>query len=287
MQPTKHNTRWAVYFYKKREEILTHTVHLLILGVINTPCSYLTADYERGTFNVSACVWNEGAEENIVTISSKDSGYTSSSTPGGSSSLGGGAIAGIVIGAVVFALIVAALIVLLIRRHRKKAAYAVSPLGPDASVMTGPVHNAPPTPGPKYYSPETIGTSPSNAESNGGSGADRYSDRPETELDGNSQQVYQLHGESIPPQDRKVAPVYYELGGSEVRKTGSDRVSPVGTTPSTDQRERDNEPPSPFVSTLGTMGWQDEGGDASSDLVSPTTPVHRGKRGSMATEPSD
>ncbi|KAI1379371.1 acid protease [Hypoxylon crocopeplum] len=261
--------------------------------------AYLSADYERRTFNVSACAWVEGAEENIVTILSKDSDSTSSSASGGSS-LSGGAIAGIVIGAVIGALIIGALIALIIRRQRKKAAYTVSDPGPDASVIAGPVHNAPATPGPKYYSPETVGTGTgtdrSNGESNGGSVADQRSQDlngqsthtgPDTELDG--KQIYQLDGDSAPPANTEppISPIYYELGGSEVKRTGSHLVPTAGTSASPETREGRHETPSPSVSTMGTEGWQEERGDASSDLVSPTTPVRHRMRASLGPDPAE
>lgn len=259
---------------------------------------------------MSACTWVEGAEENIVTISSKDSDSTSSSPPGDSgsgsgSSLSGGAIAGIVIGAIIGALIIAAIIVLVIRRQRKKASYAISEPEPDVAVITGPVHNGTPALGTKYYSPESVGTNTntSNGDSNGGrvtgqsgqsgqsgqnsNGQDTHNTTDTEELDGDAQQIYQLHGESLAPPANNEAPVYHELGGSPVKKTESEPVSAVDTTPSPDRRGRSEEPPSPYVSTLGTMGWEDERGDASSDLVSPTTPVHHGKRGSLAPLPED
>ncbi|KAI0864070.1 aspartic peptidase domain-containing protein [Xylaria cubensis] len=68
--------------------------------------AYLSVDYERRTFNVSACTWDEGAEENIVTIFSKDhQNDTGSSSPQGSGQsrghrLNAGEIAGIIIGAI-------------------------------------------------------------------------------------------------------------------------------------------------------------------------------------------
>ncbi|OIW32564.1 acid protease [Coniochaeta ligniaria NRRL 30616] len=42
--------------------------------------AYLTADYERGTFNVSQCSWIEGADENIVTIQPKTTDVSSDPT---------------------------------------------------------------------------------------------------------------------------------------------------------------------------------------------------------------
>ncbi|KAK9419014.1 putative Peptidase A1 domain-containing protein [Seiridium unicorne] len=238
--------------------------------------AYLTADYERGVFNVSACAWVQGAEENIVTITSKDSESDCSSTSGCTStsngtSLGGGSIAGIVIGCVLLALLIAAVVFVLLRR-RKKRAYAASEPEPDESVLTGPVHNS---------APKSTTDSPVNFASEKASGAhgseldgEDTHVRPNVEMDGTSQQIYQLHGESMQP--RSETPVYYELAGSEAGRTETDQVSTVGTLPSRDEREGDESPPSPFVSTLGTTGWQDERGDA--DLVSPSTPVNPAAR---------
>ncbi|KAI1763585.1 acid protease [Hypoxylon sp. FL1150] len=253
--------------------------------------AYLTADYERHTFNVSACVWNEGAKENIVTISSADgnSGSTPGSGGGGSSSLGGGAIAGIVIGAIAFFLIVGAIIFLVIRRQRKKSAYAASEPEPAMSVLNGPVYNAPLTPGPpKFYSPETVGdsTGVSNADSHRGSVAGQHSvNTNDAELDGESPQIHQLHGESATPQTTNEAAVYHELPGTEVRKTTSGRV--VSAMEASPSLNREGSEDSPYVSTLGSLGWPGDRGDASSDLVSPTTPVHHRKRSSIASNMVD
>lgn len=119
---------------------------------------------------MSACVWNEGAQQNIVTIPPKSADSTSGGSGGGpggaaggggsgtgntgsskGSHLSGGAIAGIVVGCVIFALLIAAaLTVLLLRKRRKwmKAGYAVAApkIEPDEAVLKGPVFNsAPPT----------------------------------------------------------------------------------------------------------------------------------------------
>ena len=120
---------------------------------------YLSADYERKVFNVSACVWNEGADESIVAITSKDAvsdpvtsgSPSSSSTPGASASdpksgLGGGAIAGIVVGAVA-ALVLAALLAFCILRKRRKwmaQGFKNSANTPetDEAVLKGPVFNS-------------------------------------------------------------------------------------------------------------------------------------------------
>ena len=57
---------------------------------MRTSHSYLSADYERNIFNVSACTWQEGAEPNIVTIPSRDgnTGSPSSDDPSSSGSNG-------------------------------------------------------------------------------------------------------------------------------------------------------------------------------------------------------
>ncbi|KAI0164421.1 acid protease [Hypoxylon sp. FL1284] len=264
------------------------------LGRVFLQEAYLSADYERKTFNVSACVWNEGAQSNLVTITSTDPGSgPSSSSSSGSSSLGGGAIAGIVIGVVAFVAIIGALIALFIRRQRKKTAYAMADPEPDVSVLTGPVHNAPPaTPRPpKFYSPETVGDG-STAINSSSSTRHPSTQPPDAadELDGDSQQIYQLHGDSasLRPDAAAAAPaVYHELPGSELRKTTSGRVvsAMMGESPRRAAGEVED-PPSPYVSTPGSTGWSGDR-DASSDLVSPTTPVHHGKRSSLAADIKD
>ncbi|KAI1076086.1 acid protease [Whalleya microplaca] len=284
--PLVDNTSY--YFPLKRASNETQYT----LGRVFLQEAYLSVDYERGVFNVSACTWDEGAVQNIVTIAPKDADSDCSSTTSGCSStsghssLSGGAIAGIVIGAIVFAVIVGVIIALLWRRQRAKTAYATFEPQPDVSVITGPVHNAPSTPAAKYYSPETVGTSNggSNGGNNGGSITDEHSQN--TELDGDIPQIYQLHGESRPP-PKSEAPIYYELGGSEVRRTESDRMATVDSPPPRDRTQDGDEAPSPFVSTLGTMGWQDERGDASSNIVSPTTPVRPGERYSVTPDSAD
>ncbi|KAI0453356.1 aspartic peptidase domain-containing protein, partial [Xylaria acuta] len=258
--------------------------------------AYLSADYERRVFNVSACSWVAGAEENVITIPSKDS----SDSPDGPSSnpgkkLGGGAIAGIVIGAVVAALLVAAAIVYLIRRQRKKKAYAAHDPVTDIAVITGPVHNHHSQRTGKFYSPDTIGTGTDAGGSednrgtiagsnNGGSIAGQSNQQeldgqdtqvaPAAATGGDGSQVHPSHGETK-LLNRESTPIYHELGGTEVSKTESDAVSSLGGLPPRVEREEGGDHlDSPFVSTLGSSGWQDKRADASSDLVSPTTPVH-------------
>ncbi len=102
--------------------------------------SYLSADYERSIFNVSACVWNEGAEQNIVTVASAD-GSTGQDTSGSASSahLSSGAIAGIVVGCALGAALIVAILFLIIRRRNLVITYAAHEPEPDEAVMSGPI----------------------------------------------------------------------------------------------------------------------------------------------------
>ena len=113
--------------------------------------SYLSVDYERGTFNASACAWHENAQQDIVTITSKGSQSPSCSgstcTPSGgnsgdSSPLSHGAVAGIAIAALVRVGILAEVLFFFIRRQRQKTTYKATPPEPNMSVLSGPV--APP-----------------------------------------------------------------------------------------------------------------------------------------------
>ncbi|KAI0859014.1 acid protease [Xylaria cubensis] len=261
--------------------------------------AYLTADYERHVFNVSACSWVAGAQENIVTIPPKGSdespgGSSSNSGKSGGKSLSGGAIAGIVIGAVVGALLIVALIIFLTRRQRKKKAYAAHDPVTDMAVITGPVHNHPSQRTGKYYSPDTVGTSTDAGGSEDNRMTPGDSNNSESiaggstqqELDGEDTQVAQLSGtsgsgsraessraEMKQPDNREPAPVYHELAGTEVPRTGPDAVpSSGGLVPHVEREEGDDHLDSPYVSTLGSSaGWQDKRADP--DLVSPTSPV--------------
>ncbi|KAK0736673.1 hypothetical protein B0T21DRAFT_312140 [Apiosordaria backusii] len=112
--------------------------------------AYLSVDYERKTFNVSSCVWNQGAEENIVAIASPDDAeHDGSSTSSSSSSgLSSGAIAGIVVGSVLGVALIAGGIALCFLRKRRKwigtgFAVAAREPEPDESVLKGPVFNSP------------------------------------------------------------------------------------------------------------------------------------------------
>ncbi|KAJ8131941.1 hypothetical protein O1611_g1688 [Lasiodiplodia mahajangana] len=208
--------------------------------------AYLSADYERGVFNVSACSWVAGAEENIITIPSKDS---SDSTDGSSSNSRNraGVIAGIVIGAVVGAILLVALIIYAIRRERKKRAYAARDPVPDMDVLTGPVHNHHSIRTGKYYSPDTVGTSTdaggsegnrvSHEGANNGNSGDA-NENGQHELDGkdtevsqttttsdeNGSHAHQLHGQSK-LSDRGPTPIYHELGGGRSGEASVRRCS--------------------------------------------------------------
>ncbi|KAK3382034.1 hypothetical protein B0T24DRAFT_519407 [Lasiosphaeria ovina] len=113
--------------------------------------AYLSADYERKTFNVSACIWDQGAKQTIITIPStefEDSNPTSAPPTSNSSGLSGGAIAGIVAASVIVGILVFASVIVIILRKRRKwlsAGFAVmardSP--PDESILKGPVFNSP------------------------------------------------------------------------------------------------------------------------------------------------
>jgi hypothetical protein len=190
---------------------------------------YLSADYERGTFNVSACAWDEDAEENIVTITSKDSDSSACSgdacpSDGGNSddysSLSKGAVAGIAIAALVGVVILAAVLLFFIRRQRQKTASKASLPETDESVLSGPVHNAPPPPPtepsddsglrPSFWSPDAIfsGVSDSNNGHSSGSG-----------VNGNHELSDDENGKEL--DGTQIQPVYHELGGTEVSKTAS------------------------------------------------------------------
>ncbi|OKP09716.1 hypothetical protein PENSUB_4987 [Penicillium subrubescens] len=187
------------------------------LGRVFLQEAYLSVDYERGTFNVSACAWHENAEQDITTITSKDYKPTSSSgtsSSDDSSSLSHGAVAGIAIAALVGVGILAAVLIFFIRRQCQKTAYRATSPEPDVSVLSGPVHNAPPpdpsdqsAPYPPFWSADAIfsGVSESNNGHSSGSGQthEQSVDERGMELDGHGTQVN---------------PVYHELPGSEVEK---------------------------------------------------------------------
>ncbi|KAJ5278795.1 hypothetical protein N7478_004167 [Penicillium angulare] len=187
--------------------------------------AYLSADYERGIFNVSACAWTENAEQNIVTVSSKtsdssscsQSSCSSSASSGSASSpLSRGAVAGIAIAALVGVVVLAVVLFFFIRRQRQKNTYKATPPEPDTSVLSGPVQNPfPPEPSSSsndpsppqgsFWSPDTIFQG--NSESyNGGSSGDGVQNENSV-----NEQGLEIDG-------HEVHPVYHELGGMEIGK---------------------------------------------------------------------
>lgn len=120
--------------------------------VSNDCHSYLSVDYERKIFNVSACAWNQGAEENIVALPSRSNSNSADSGDRGTSSssdLSSGAIAGIVLGSVIGTILVGAILAVTILRKRRKwlgAGFAGATKKdlppPDDSVLDGPVFNS-------------------------------------------------------------------------------------------------------------------------------------------------
>ncbi|EXK23969.1 hypothetical protein FOMG_19283 [Fusarium oxysporum f. sp. melonis 26406] len=177
------------------------------LGRVFLQEAYLTADYERGVFNISQCAWVDGAKEHVVTITSKDSdgdpdtdvsssgggGGEDDSTPQSSTNpLSSGAIAGIVVGvAVTLALTALAAYIFLIRRN--------SP-GSDGSRQRGTLTTA--TSIEKEDAPESVL---------------ELIFKTHQELPGRDNQIHQLHSESKKP-DSVAGIRVYELDGSEQRK---------------------------------------------------------------------
>lgn len=259
-----------------------------VLGRTFLQESYLSVDYERKTFNVSACSWTEGAQQNIVTITAKDplpGTNGGAGGGGGGSSLSGGAIAGIVVGAVLGALLIAGIFaVFLLRKRRKwmRKGYTVDaphPIDPSPEFLaTAPVLNSHTTSSSAAYSkgskrvPEsaadisaqtsTIGNSRS-ATGSSPSGVAQILPLPgggnvtvpgEPELDGHpvaeNPGVYELPGFTVAGGGTS------RIGGNvdsmdEVRRP-SEPVSGVsGETPSPESRSS-SRPASPFVSTMGT-----------------------------------
>lgn len=191
----------------------------------NSMLRYLSTDYERSVFNVSACSWQEDSEEDLVAILSKDASSSScsgtgcssnGSSSGSSSNLSRGAVAGIAVGAVVGFFLLLGIILFYIRRHRQKSRNkAIDPL-PNASVLSGPVHNGGPPessshdehsslPQSAFWSPDTLNESSGlTASGNNGSSGDsghHENSSGENELDGHQTQI---------------KPVYHELPGSKV-----------------------------------------------------------------------
>lgn len=277
--------------------------------------SYLSVDYERKVFNVSACTWTEGAQQSIVTITAKDPlpGTGGGGGNGSGSNLSGGTIAGIVIGSVLGALLIAAgLGVLLLRKRRKwmRTGYAVN--APDLEpspdfLATAPVLNSQ-TPSsaarskdPPMSAADVSSTTLTNGQSGSAQSGSAMTTSPSAPISG----LLPLPGGGhvvVPPEPEldghPVAenPGVYELPGFTVAGGGTSRIGggteamgearPPDISPNTPSVESTNgsRPASPFVSTMGT-DWNGTGPfedvvsqPGSSRVVSPTTPTNRGSR---------
>ena len=203
--------------------------------------SYLSADYERQIFNLSACTWEEGVDEDVVTITSKDADSSGSGDDGGgnkasgsngSSHLSGGTIAGIVIGSIAAAaLIIGAVLIVLLRKRRKwmKAGYKVgaAPREISESILNGPVFNSNPQTSPdgSPMSPADVSGLSSSVERNTSSAvtsttapavfSERTGGSSTPELDG---------------ADTHVTPSL-EADSREVSYTGTSKVQPMMEVP--------------------------------------------------------
>ncbi|KAL6399752.1 Peptidase A1 [Ilyonectria robusta] len=185
------------------------------LGRVFLQEAYLTADYERQVFNVSQCTWVEGAEENIVTITSKDANITSSSsasasatqttetTKSNSSTLSNGTITGTVIACLVF-LVLVAVGVFFFLRHRKAA---------KAREAAAAVDTAPSSPESGI---ECVDLSMKAEQPRAGL-SNVYG-----ELEGDDHHVYQLHEE---PRRPPLETPMFELPGSLGRRMELDAIS--------------------------------------------------------------
>jgi len=263
---------------------------------------YLSADYERKVFNISACVWDQGAEQNIVMITSKDGGPGQGSDEDQSSSngLSGGTIAGIVVGAVLGVLLIAAIVAVFILRQRRKwmkegYSIAAPKTKPDESVLNGPVFNSRSrsTPGDSALPLSSadlsvVGTmsTPEHSRSGansvpapvaiGDDGVGNLNSTPE--LDGADTAIKpstELDGHEVPAQSDQVVtqhPGVHELPGTEVRAGMHREISTVGALPLFDRtgegQGRDSQR-SLSVSTMGSIGPKDN--RPVSDLVSPSS----------------
>ncbi|KAK6081183.1 eukaryotic aspartyl protease family protein [Seiridium cupressi] len=133
--PLVGNTSY--YFPLKRADDTQYTLGRTFLQEV-----YLTADYESRTFKVSQCKWVAGAEENIITITSKDTEASDDSI----APLSGSIIAAIVTG-VVFFIFLAAFIIYLLYRRKKSPDLGVNCAIPD--LFASSVDESVSTVGPK------------------------------------------------------------------------------------------------------------------------------------------
>lgn len=93
------------------------------LGRVFLQESYLFVNWERQTFNVSQCAWEEGMQENIVAVppgngTATDNEQSSGGDTSGSGGIGSGAIIGIAVAAVAVIVIGIVTAVFVIRRRK-------------------------------------------------------------------------------------------------------------------------------------------------------------------------
>ncbi|KAF4763086.1 hypothetical protein N7455_009674 [Penicillium solitum] len=179
----------------------------------------------------SQCTWNEGAEENIVTILANSATNTDESTPtsssssdssesSGGSSLSTGAIIGIAIGAVAAVVLIAVAAFFFLRRRKQDAASE-----PEQSILQSPA-------------PQSI----SEFDSKQADG-NVFAMPPimHGELSGNDTQIYQLHADSgsheIYELPGRGIPQPAELSERDAESPGASEmslVSPDASLPSPD-----------------------------------------------------
>ncbi|KAF7712189.1 Uncharacterized protein PECH_003971 [Penicillium ucsense] len=186
--------------------------------------AYLSADYERGIFNVSACSWSDNAQQTIITVPPKGSTPNSASpscagsacpqstntSSNRGSSLSQGVIAGIAISALVGVGIIAAMLLFLIRRQRQRSASEKNSPISHRSRFSGSVSDPPSAPStqaiarPPFWSPDAI-------FGNIGSSNEVTS----SDNSAPPQQSVNSRGMELDGQDTQIEPVYYELAGDE------------------------------------------------------------------------
>lgn len=236
---------------------------------------------------MSSCVWNQGAKENIVAITSGDSDPNGSGGSSNKSGFSGSTIAGIVVGSILGALLIAAIIAVFILRKRRKwlgkgFAIAAREPQPDESVLKGPVFNSlsrnDSTPDSSVpFSADDISASRSrstaeNSRPASGRIEENITSASPAELDGHATFIRPSAEFSgvLPP---RPLPAVAESPGSlhELPGTG---VKTEGTTAIEPDRPEDHSPPSPLTSTMGN-GDGVRASKVDSELVSPETSVYR------------
>lgn len=245
---------------------------------------------------MSACVWNQGAVEDIIPILSGDGKGGGSSSPGLSSSLSRGTIAGIVVGAVLGALLIAAIITVFVLRKRRKwlrVSFAASRKEPepDWTVIGGPMLNsssqrASTADGSMPYSAADVsgrasGSSPAYTTSTPGPAVQNGGQTPMVELDGRDSYMgipAPAVGQhlAVPAVAESPAGVFELPGTNPARHgqtTATDRNSPRQLSPSSmGSTERSGGEHGSQDSSQERQAAAIEGG---SEIISPDSPVYR------------